>query len=93
MPDRPDLAAIRARCAGAIGGPWVVPGYDQAKSWRHKIMRLDMEIAIDLTVQVVPVTVGDVPTAEFVAAARTDVPQLLAYIEYLEDIVRDDAAM
>lgn len=90
------LAAIRKRVEAAILGPWSVPGFDQAEPARHRILRLTLELTPKLAVQVTPFTNGDVPTAAFVAHARTDIPALLAEVTRLragaERVERIEAA-
>lgn len=71
-----DLAAIKARCEAAWPGPWVgtseTVGYYDDGRWFTLARMLAWE--------------GprvDGPNAEFIAAARTDVPALVAEVERL----------
>jgi hypothetical protein len=76
------LAKIRARCVELLAiaekrtpGKWTVPEYDKAKPARSRSVEIriglggfDLEQTIFGTVQVTPITNGDVPNATFIAA-------------------------
>lgn len=78
---RPDIEAIHDRAEAATDGPWFVEQYGDFGDKRSHIAAVLREQyganALDFG--------EDMPTAEFVAHARTDIPQLLAYIAELED--------
>lgn len=68
------LAAIRERCEAATEGPWEKLTEQVAGMWREtRVVHADFDICAD-------VCIGD---AEFIAAARTDVPALLDEVERL----------
>lgn len=86
---RPDLEAIRARCDAATPGPWKVEDHD---GWYWSVVKA--EKADD---DWMPDVVFDDGSAageygqecnphdrDFLVAARTDIPALLAYIDELE---------
>ena len=84
MSERPDLEGIRARVEAATPGPWVfatdkgAPDYVQLYSTAEiDEYQADVLSADDL------VFVSE-PDATFIAAARTDIPALVSYIEELE---------
>jgi len=51
---------------------WQVPGYDQAKRCLHRVGTL--EVATDLTMQIVPDTMGDVEIAEAIITILNNLP-------------------
>lgn len=79
---RPDLDAIRARAEAATEGPWEA---DDNQPFSFELQgifaptRKRYVLKVDFDEQ--PENMSD---AEFIAASRTDVPDLLAYIEQLE---------
>ena len=87
MPERPDLAAIRARVEAATPGEWSV--------WSTMDNTLDILTDAEHPLRPVAAVYSSdhnegVPTdqekadADFIGAARADIPALLAYIERLE---------
>jgi len=105
---RLDLAAIRARCEAATKGPWCVSTVSFANGntvveaitgvgepqWSEYgegegEWYTDSLVLVETDAGVYGPTL---PDAQFIAAARTDVPALLAYIEELER-ERDEAQL
>ena len=78
----PDLDAIRARCEAATPGPWAIERYSSPHDGfliQYRAYKGETE------------TVADIPLtsdAELIAAARTDIPALLRYIDDLEERCR-----
>lgn len=73
---KPDLEAIRERCDAATEGPWAMFGEGHTRG----VCRDGRGTAIfDSRMGA---TVDD---ARFIAAARTDILALLAYVDELED--------
>lgn len=70
--NRPDIEAIKQRCERATAGPW----YAHFKANSHSVLHDGKMIT------------GGFSLSEnnsiFIAHARTDVPELVAYIEELE---------
>lgn len=79
---KPDLDAIRARCEAATPGPWraVAYWYDGPMS---DVMSPSGEPFCCVSFEKPDAALEDA-TAQFIAAARTDIPALLAYIDELE---------
>lgn len=69
-----ELQAIKARCDAATQGPWIA--YDGDEWW---YVEASLSICIELTED----------NATFIAAARTDIPALLAEIAQLRFIVTE----
>lgn len=101
---KPDLDAIRARCEAATRGPWSVSTltFPNGNTVVESIAGVsepqwsdygdgDGEWFTD-RLTLVETDAGHygptMPDAQFIAAARTDIPALLAYIEELEDRCR-----
>lgn len=72
------IAEIRERANWHL--PWVVPERDSAKSRRQALVQVGIEFATDLTVQVIPLTVGDEPLAKSIASMPTIIIALLDHI-------------
>jgi hypothetical protein len=75
-----ELADIKARAAGATEGPWIhrVSGFIATAADPRRIVAVTCKEALD--------AVDPLPfarNAEFLAAARDDVPQLVAEVERL----------
>lgn len=97
---RPDLDAIRARCEAATAGPWRVSThtYPNGTTVVDAITGVSEPKWSDYgegegewftdTLTLVETDSGvygpTMPDAQFIAAARTDIPALLAYIDELE---------
>jgi hypothetical protein len=72
-----DLDAIKARLEGVTEGPWEIGKWgnrDQSKDWDHYIDGPEMGYDSDFRFFV---------DARFIAAARTDIPALVAEVERL----------
>ena len=87
---RPDLDAIRARCDAATPGPWKAVAY-----WHDgpmsDVMSPSGEPFCCVSFEKPDAALEDA-TAQFIAAARTDIPALLAYIDELErDLLNERA--
>ena len=84
---KPDLDAIRARCEAATPGPWRVDGSTYDEDCNEHLAPYGLEGPNE---RLVWSSGGgeyahpDMATAQFIAAARTDIPALLAYIDELE---------
>lgn len=83
----PDLAAIKARADAATEGPWAVAEAESNRLGNHRIV-YRVEKDEQGTNWQVAVTYGfsnpgiaDEADAEFIAHARTDVPNLLAALD------------
>lgn len=75
-----DLTAVRARADAATPGPWHVEYLGKA--------RYPQRVSNDTAVMVAETFVGGpADDAEFIAAARTDVPLLLAEVERLGKLI------
>lgn len=81
---RPDIAAIRKRAEAATAGPWEV-GHGPY-GWDDGIIQAGGGQAI-LTNSGHGSTSASDEDAEFIAAARTDVPALCDYVERLEAVL------
>ena len=100
MVTRPDLDAIRARCDAATSGPWCVSTltYPNGTTVVESITGVSEPQWSDYgegegewytdRLTLVETDAGHygptMPDAQFIAAARTDIPALLAYIDELE---------
>ena len=84
---RPDLDAIRARCEAATQGPWRVDGSTYDEDCNEHLAPYGLEGPNE---RLIWSSGGgeyahpNMETAQFIAAARTDIPALLAYIDELE---------
>ena len=85
---RPDLDAIRARCDAATPGPWRVDGSTYDEDCNEHLAPYGLEGPNE---RLIWSSGGgeyahpDMGTAQFIAAARTDIPALLAYIDELQE--------
>ena len=92
---KPDLDAIRARCDAATPGPWHVDGSTYDEDCYEHLAPYGLAGPDDRLLW----SCGggeyahpDMATAQFIAAARTDIPALLAYIDELErDLLNERA--
>ena len=88
---KPDLDAIRARCDAATPGPWKVQDHD---GWYWVVVKDDDEddgwmpdaVFDDGSAGAEYAATCKPHDREFLVAARTDIPALLAYIDELERI-------
>lgn len=85
----PDVAAIRARADAATSGPWSVSAPkldngDRAITVRDAQYRTPLILAETFSHVAQTVHLPSVANARFIAAARTDIPALLAHIDALE---------
>lgn len=86
---RPDLDAIRARCDAATPGPWKVQDHD---GWYWVVVKDDDEddgwmsdaVFDDGSAGAEYAATCKPHDREFLVAARTDIPALLAYVDELE---------
>lgn len=86
---RLDLDAIRARADAATRAPWTADDTDlkvNTEDGRALVVLATVLLGDDDTRENHPQAMAD---AEFLAAARTDVPQLLDHIERLHRLIRD----
>jgi hypothetical protein len=87
--NRPDIDAIEARVNKCAPGPWIFDGdrqVDLARPTRPDwgtLMLYKSESGYD------DMCSCDADELAFIAAARTDVPALIAYIRHLESGMRD----
>ncbi len=89
--NRPNIEAITARCEAATPGPWITHPYCENCERGH-IYQERLEHERDgphIYGSWHPVVIGcstetDTDTYAFIAAARTDIPELIAYIAHLE---------
>ena len=105
---RPDLDAIRARCEAATRGPWIVSTltFPNGNTVVESIAGVSEPQWSDYgdgegewftdRLTLVETDAGvygpTMPDAQFIAAARTDIPALLAYIDELErDLLNERA--
>lgn len=79
-----ELKAIEARAAAATPGPWVIDGYDAGQN-RHKLLMNCVDQTADNWQWVAWLGLGTPQNAEFIAAARTDVPALCAALREARD--------
>lgn len=92
---RPDIGAIERRLKRATPGPWT---HDTAKNCEHDFDNPDLVCTRSQGDTVARLHPGDVDedrtsnqdgyNADFIAAARTDIPELLSYVEELEDALK-----
>jgi hypothetical protein len=94
MPDTPDLEAIRYALDSASPGPWTNHGLSTLASAHRSSTGEALIVGPDGTAA----RFRHPADADFCAAARSDIPALLAYIDHLErrtqalqDIVDMDA--
>lgn len=82
--DEAELSEIERRCAAARPGPWVscVPGRDHQGAASFLMIGFGGERGIDI--ELTGATVAD---QDFIAAAREDVPRLVAEIRRLRALV------
>jgi hypothetical protein len=74
-----DLDAIKARLEGVTEGPWEIGKWgnrDQSKDWDHYVDGPEMGYDSDFRFFV---------DARFIAAARTDIPALVAEVEKMRE--------
>ena len=92
---KPDLDAIRARCGAATPGPWRVDGSTYDEDCNEHLAPYGLEGPNERLIWSSgggEYTHPDMNTAQFIAAARTDIPALLAYIDDLErDLLHERA--
>lgn len=92
---KPDLDAIRARCEAATPGPWRVDGSTYDEDCNEHLAPYGLEGPNE---RLIWSSGGgeyahpDMATAQFIAAARTDIPALLAYIDELERRLKEIGA-
>ena len=55
---------------------WTVPGYDEARASRQRLIQVAIELSVDMKLQVLAQTMGDLPFAEYLAAAGSMAPAL-----------------
>lgn len=87
MPDQltPDeLAAMKRRCEAATKGPWVVD-FDSRPHGAHQVMSGHRTICF-LGIHPEDDSYA-IDNADFIAAARTDLPRLIAEVERLRDLL------
>ena len=94
---KPDLDAIRARCEAASGPSWTWEADDSTTSARRSVSRVismdavrdrrESRIETSARLPYIATVYSGADTA-FIAAARTDIPALLAYIDELETALR-----
>ena len=81
MTKRPSLDEIEARCEAATSGPWFIAGNNSSNT-----LRCVHNEATNIAVLV------HEKDSSFIAAARTDIPALIARVRELEDGLRLIAA-
>ena len=90
---RPDLDAIRARCDAATRGPWRVDGSTYDEDCNEHLAPYGLEGPNE---RLIWSSGGgeyahpDMATAQFIAAARADIPALLAHIATLEHMLGEE---
>lgn len=73
------LDEIEARANAVMPPRWIVPEPDKARVAHHRYAHIAFVADGDgFAIEVVPTTMGDIPVAEFVAHARTDIPTLIS---------------
>jgi len=70
------LEAIKARRVKVLSG-WIVPEPNKALPAHHRYCTVEFTANEKFGIQVVPFTNGDVPIAEFIANAASDIDFLL----------------
>ena len=82
--NRPNIEAITARCEAATPGPWIWNPYDdvlESASVRDRVS----EPTHDWELRAIIHSHAEIECDNnFIAAARTDIPELIAYIGHLE---------
>ena len=79
-----DIDAIKARCEAATPGPWYAERGGEFDDPYYSIPSVCRDRYGDNSLMVG----SDKATADFIAAARTDVPALVAEVERLRDELR-----
>ncbi len=86
-PPRPDLDGIEARANAASEGPWEILG---CSGERHGLRGPRGYMEVDGYLEVMPssIEIHGAPDTLFIAAARQDIPALVAYARSLEARVK-----